>query len=311
MRVSADEIIHSIKSNSDFCIYTHVKPDGDAVGSAFALAIALQKLGKKVCVKCQDPWPNAFNKLIDMFTPDLVDNETGIAVDVSTASRLGIYKNANISLCIDHHKSNLCCFPLTYLEEDAISCSSIIFRLIESLFTIVPKEARQLLFVGMLTDSDGFRSSEVTRKVFLDAYDILSDDLNPAEIIKNYYSNKTSVDLICEKIILDNLKYYHDSKVAVSMLPKYMYDKVKTTSTDLLASIPAKIVGVELGVTIFEKDDMNFAVSIRSNGIWDASLLAGCIGGGGHKSAAGATVFGKKYNELLCDICMKIKDLYL
>lgn len=127
MRVSDDELIQSIKTNSDFCIYTHVKPDGDAVASAFGLAIALQKMGKKACVKCQDPWPLALKDLINTFVPDSVDNEIGIAVDVPAASRLGTYEKSNISLCIDHHKSNLCSFPLTYLEEDAISCSSIIF----------------------------------------------------------------------------------------------------------------------------------------------------------------------------------------
>ena len=72
MRVEIETIISTLQENTDFCIYTHIKPDGDAVGSAFGLALALQKLGKKVCVRCQDPWPQKFQDLVEEFVPDIV-----------------------------------------------------------------------------------------------------------------------------------------------------------------------------------------------------------------------------------------------
>ena len=311
MRVGADELIHTIKTSTDFCIYTHIKPDGDAVGSAFGLAIALQKLGKKVCVKCQDPWPDVFKELISTFVPDSVNNEIGIAVDVSAAARLGIYENADISICIDHHKSNLCYFPLTYLEEEAISCSSSIFRLLEDLFPCVPKEVRRLLFIGLLTDSDGFRSPEVTKRVFFDAAEILSDDINPAELIRRYHSNKTVIELECEKVLLENLYFSYNNLVSIAFLPEDMLNKIGRGNTNSLAGIAARITGVEIGITIFQKSECEYSISIRSNGDWDSSLLAESLGGGGHKSAAGANVSGLDVLALIHEINRKIGDIYL
>ncbi len=310
MRGNIESIIGIINENTDFCIYTHIKPDGDAVGSAFGLAIALQKLGKKVCVKCQDPWPKAFEELIDTFVPDLVDNEIGIAVDVSSASRLGIYEESSVYLCIDHHKSNSCCFPVTYLEEDAISCTSIIFRLLERLFTYIPKEIRELLFIGLLTDSDGFRNSAVTKKVFADASDMLSNDICPSELIKKYYSNKTIIEIECEKALLENLSYSYSNLIAVSFLPKDMVQKIGIGNTDFLAGIPARIKGVEIGITIFEKSENEYSISLRSNGIWDVSLLAKSLGGGGHRSAAGANVVGYYKSELYELIIKLVEELF-
>lgn len=310
MRSTAEEIIHSLNENSDFCIYTHIKPDGDAVGSAFGLAIALQKLGKKVRVKCQDPWPVAFKELIDTFVPDSVENEIGVAVDVSAATRLGIYEKADISLCIDHHKSNLCCFPVTYLEEEAISCSSIIFRLLEGIFPCIPKEVRQLLFIGLLTDSDGFRSSEVTKKVFTDASDMLLDDICPSELIKKYYSNKSMTEIDCEKVLLENISFSYNNMVAVTFLPEDMLNKIGVGNTDSLAGIAARISGVEIGITIFQLSALEHSISIRSNGKWDSSLLAKALGGGGHKGAAGARVSDMESSALIHLINNEIEKVY-
>lgn len=311
MKVSKDKIINILKDNTDFCIYTHIKPDGDAIGSAFGLAMALQKLGKKVSVKCQDPWPCKFNELINDFVDDSVDKEIGIAVDVSSASRLGVYEKANISVCIDHHASNLCIIENTYLEEDTISCSSIVFRLLEGLMPIVSPKVRELLFIGLLTDSDGFKSSEVTMKVFADAKDMLSVDVNPSVIIKKYYASKTIVELECEKTILESVSFHFENKVTIAVLPHNLHCKIGYGNTDSLASLTARIVGVELGVTIFEKAECEYSISIRSTGKWDASLLALSLGGGGHRSASGANVSGVSLTELITKIEEHIRRIYM
>lgn len=110
-----------------------------------------------MCIKCQDEWPDRFKDLTQGFVPDEVENEVGIALDVSSASRLGIYQKADISVCIDHHKSNLCEIENTYLEENKISCSTIVFKLLELMNVTISTRIRELLFVGLITDSDGFR----------------------------------------------------------------------------------------------------------------------------------------------------------
>lgn len=310
MRVEIETIISTLQENTDFCIYTHIKPDGDAVGSAFGLALALQKLGKKVCVRCQDPWPQKFQDLVEEFVPDIVKDEVGIAVDVSSAQRLGIYEKADILLCIDHHMSNPCLFENTFLKDE-VSCTSIIFRLLEKMMCPVPADVRKYLFVGLLTDSDGFKSSAVTYRAFADAADMISTDLSPTQVIKKYYSSKTNVELECEKVLLENLEFFYNNRVAITFLPENMHRKIGFGNTDSLVGLAVGIEGVELGLTIVENEACDFSLSIRSNGNWDASLLARSLGGGGHKSAAGAGIKGRSKSEVLEEIKREIELIYL
>lgn len=170
---------------------------------------------------------------------------------------------------------------------------------------------RKLLFIGLLTDSDGFRSSEVTKRVFMDASDMLSDDIYPSELIKKYYSNKTITELECEKVLLENLLFSNKNLVAMTILPEDMVQKIGQGNTDLLAGIVARITGVEIGITIFQKSELEYSISIRSNGNWDSSLLAQALGGGGHKSAAGASIGGLESSALISEINSKIESIYL
>lgn len=123
-------------------------------------------------------------------------------------------------------------------------------------------------------------------QTFVNAACMLSSDIQPTQIIRKYYSCRTVVEMECEKIILEQMKFCYDNKVAYSVLPKNLYKEIGYGNTDGLASIPVHITEVELVIAVFEMDNKVFSVSILSNGFWDASLFASTLGGGGHKRSA-------------------------
>lgn len=150
----------------------------------------------------------------------------------------------------------------------------------------------------------------MTCQTFVDAACILSSYIQPDQIIRKYYSCRTAVEMECEKIILEQMKFCFNNKVAYSFLPKKLHNKVGYGNTDVLVSIPAHITEVELGITVFEMDNGNFSVSIRANGFWDSSLLASALGGGEHKSSAGAKVSRYNIIELIDLIKQLVEALY-
>lgn len=311
MLVEGTRICKLFASENNFIIYTHIKPDGDAIGSAYGLAVALQSIGKKVKVRISEPVPSSFSTWVNQFTSDDVEIGVGIAVDISAASRLGTCKNEDISICIDHHKGNDGSIQYTYLEDNSVSCSAIVFRLLEEMDMEIPQLALDLLFAGHVADSDCFQSADINSKAFADAASMIEKGANAAEVIKRVYSNKSQLVLECEREMLRSMEYFFDGKVAICLLPQAQLERIGKSNTRTISEIPRKVDGVEMGISVFQISKQEYALSFRSNGSWDASSIATRFGGGGHFSSSGATLFVQSYFEVEEKIVDEIKRIYL
>ena len=311
MFVEGTRICKLLQSESKFLIYSHIKPDGDAIGSAYGLAVALQSIGKKVKVIISEPVPSSFSTWVNQFTSDDVETGFGIAVDISDASRLGAYENEDVSICIDHHRGNNGLIQHTYLEDDSVSCSGIVFRLLRQMDIDIPQLALDLLFAGHVADSDCFQSVDINSKAFSDAAAMIEKGANAAEVIKRVYSNKSQLVLECEREMLRSIEFFFDGRVAICLLPQAQLERIGKSNTRTISEIPRKIDGVEIGVSVFQISNEEYAISFRSNGLWDASLIATQFGGGGHFSSSGATLIVSEYAEALRCIVEAIKNIYL
>lgn len=304
-------ICEEIRTKNNIIIYTHIKPDGDAIGSAYGLAVALQSIGKKVKVRISEPTPSSFSTWVNQFTSDDVETGLGIAVDISAASRLGTYENEDISICIDHHKGNDGSIQYTYLEDNSVSCSAIVFRLLKEMGIEIPQLALDLLFAGHIADSDCFQSADINSKAFSDAAAMIEMGTNGVEVIKRVYSNKSQLVLECEREMLRSMEYFFDGKVAICLLPQSQLERIGKSNTRTISEIPRKVDGVEMGISVFQISNEEYALSFRSNGSWDASIIATRFGGGGHFSSSGATLFVQSYFEVEEKIADEIKRIYL
>ena len=189
MKIEINKITDILKSNDEFEIYTHKNPDGDAVASAFALAMVLQSLDKTASVKCCDPFPEKFNYLIQDFKNDNLENPILVGVDIAGIGRLGDYSDKNITVCIDHHSSNKCEIENTYLEENAVSCSLILYKIFKYMEIEIPKSVLELVFAGIVTDSSCFQLSSTNAEAYAITAE-LADRIDTHSIINNIFCQK-------------------------------------------------------------------------------------------------------------------------
>ncbi len=309
MRISIEEISKIISDNNEFKIFTHKQPDGDAVASAFGLAVILQYMGKKAQVKCCDAFPDKFSYLIDDFNNNELNDPLYIGVDIANIERLGDYASEPITACIDHHSSNECLIENTYLEEDAVSCSLIIYKIFKHMGVKIPKKALEILFMGLITDSLCFQSPATNSESFLIASE-MAQYIDTNSIINKVFISKSKNELAVEQKLLSSMEYHYDNKLVIGYLTNDTINLIGKNNTGGLSSLVMKPTGVVLGITVLEKTPGKYNVTFRSAGEMDASVLAAAMGGGGHQTAAGTIIEADNARFVVDAVVNKAKEIY-
>lgn len=296
MMIDLNEAAELLKNNDNILILVHGNPDGDTLGSGFALKSALACLGKKVAVRCSDKIPPKYAFLGEL--DGAFDAEFIVAVDVADPKLLGKELETaygdKIRLCIDHHGSNLRYAENTALDSDAAATCEMIIEIIRLLGVEISKHMADCLYTGLSTDTGCFRYSNVTPRTMRMAADMIEAGAENAKINTAMFETKTKTYAKLEKLALDSLKMYLDGRCAVITVTQEMYAQSGSNETevDAIAALPRQIEGVLVGVTMREKEDGSFKVSMRSHDNVDVSTICAMMGGGGHRCAGGCKVEG-------------------
>lgn len=289
--------VEFLKNNDEYLILTHAHPDGDTLGCAFALCEALLSFGKKAAVRCSDPIPSKYGYMGATGEGD-VDFKKVIAVDVADTKLLGkdFEKSYGdrIDLCIDHHGSNRLYADKTLLDPTAAAACEIILAVIRELGVNVTKTIANNIFTGLSTDSGCFRYSNVTPRTLRMAADMIEAGAEHTKINTAMFETKTRTYVALERLALESMKMYLDERCAFITITQDMFRESGSdeSEVDAIAAIPRQIEGVLVGVTMREKADGTFKVSMRSHEGVDVSAICAMLGGGGHPRAAGCTVSG-------------------
>lgn len=289
--------VEFLKNNDEYLILTHAHPDGDTLGCAFALCEALLSFGKKAAVRCSDPIPSKYGYMGATGEGD-VDFKKVIAVDVADTKLLGkdFEKSYGdrIDLCIDHHGSNRLYADKTLLDPTAAAACEIILAVIRELGVDVTKTIANNIFTGLSTDSGCFRYSNVTPRTLRMAADMIEAGAEHTKINTAMFETKTRTYVALERLALESMKMYLDERCAFITITQDMFKESGSdeSEVDAIAAIPRQIEGVLVGVTMREKADGTFKVSMRSHEGVDVSAICAMLGGGGHPRAAGCTVSG-------------------
>lgn len=289
--------VEFLKINDKYLILTHAHPDGDTLGCAFALREALVSLGKKAAVCCGDPIPSKYGYM-GVADEEEIDYETIIAVDVADSKLLGKSFEEKfgdrVDLCIDHHGSNRLYAAKTLLDPTAAAACEIILSVINGLDAEVTKTIANNIYTGLSTDSGCFRYSNVTPRTLRMAADMIEAGAEYVKINTAMFETKTRTYVALERLALESMKMYLDEKCAFITITQDMFRESGSdeSEVDAIAAIPRQIEGVQVGVTMREKTDGTFKVSMRSHEGIDVSEICAMMGGGGHPRAAGCTVNG-------------------
>ncbi len=280
-----------LNAADNILILTHRNPDGDTLGSGFALMHALRSTGKKAKVLCCDEIPKKYFYMFGEKQEDFSAEYT-VAVDVADIKLLGNglsreFEN-KIDLCIDHHGSNTEYADNLLLRSCAATCE-IVYDIVNALGVEITPLIADCLYTGISTDTGCFLFSNVTPETHIIVADLIKKGADYVNINKVMFETKSIGYFKLEELALNTIKTYFGGKCAVMSITQEMLRESNTDESDCdgIAGIPRKIDGVLVGVTVRERNDGSYKVSLRSHEPVDSAKICKLMGGGGHARAAG------------------------
>ncbi|HJC55407.1 MAG TPA: bifunctional oligoribonuclease/PAP phosphatase NrnA [Candidatus Gemmiger stercoravium] len=301
--VDRQTAVMRLRSAQDILILCHKNPDGDTIGCAGALYLALKSLGKNAAILCSDPIPSLYGymelRLYDAsFTPGFV-----VAVDVASIQLFGDRNNvqkyaAHVDLCIDHHASNSGYAYETLLDPGAAAACELMIDVIEEMGVTLDPSIASCLYTGIATDTGCFRFSSTTAHTHQAAARLIEAGADLAMLNARLFESRSRARIEIERMALESLEYFFDGRCAMIYLT---WDQIVTSGVpgaelEDLTSLPRSIEGVEVGLTLRQQKDGSYKISIRTAGTVDACAVARHLGGGGHSRAAGCEISGNLDN---------------
>jgi phosphoesterase RecJ-like protein len=303
--VTFAELGEVFRKHDSFVILSHVRPDGDAIGSQIGLGFALMAAGKSVRLINEDGLPDnlAFlpgSEKIETPPAEPVDAEVAIALDTATKPRLGdgalhAASKAKLWLNIDHHISNPRYGDLNLVDATSPATGQIIYEIITSLGLPLPAESRDAIYTAVSTDTGSFQYPSTTAKTYEMGADLIRRGLDVGAINSDIYDNHPYRRVELMRALLNTLELSANGSVASwELRDKTRTDlQLRPEDSEGLIDIIRAIRGVRIAAFFEELPDGKIRVSMRSK---EARLnvcgIAMEFGGGGHALAAGIRMAG-------------------
>ncbi len=297
----AVEILRSARQVASTC---HVGPDGDALGSALALARAAHQAGKEACASFGEPFhlSERYGFLpLDVLVPpsEFPDApEVVVAFDAGSLDRLGELggpaKEAETLIVVDHHISNRGFGDVDIIDPEAAASAELALRLIKELGWPLDPATATCLLMGLVTDTGRFQYSNTTPATLRAAATLVEAGARPELIGQQVYESVPFAYLAVEAAVLGGAALEPDRSLVWSVLRTGDLERAGLGMEDTEPLIDALRVAREAEVTALAKElsDGTVKVSLRSRGGVDVEAIASELGGGGHHNASGFTFKG-------------------
>ncbi len=308
---SIKNVCDYLLSRDNFLIIMHDSPDGDTVGSGYGLCRALRQIGKSADCVCADKIPEKYSYMTSDIEPICEHYDHILTVDVADIRLIKEYGEryaGEIELCIDHHGTNTHYAHDTYVRSDAAAACEIIFDIVLGLRCDLTVDIARCLYTGISTDTGCFRYSNVTPNTHIVAAALMKTGIDTAFINRIMFETKSFEQIKVENMAIDGMDMLFGGKCAMVVLSQEMQNMAPDDDLEGVKAITRQIKGVQIGVTLREKEDGNYKVSIRSNPPYSASDICRALGGGGHMYAAGCEV-SKPLSEAKATVIAAIHEV--
>lgn len=302
LQADLDAIIKLIDSSSTFLIASHLRPDGDALGSLSGLTKSLRQAGKKVEVALLDGMPERFafvfpDEEIIQTTPIASEHDLIIILDAGDDTRTGISferKNPQARLInIDHHASNNFYGDLNYVDTGASSTCEIVAGLINRAGLPLDENVALSLLLGLITDSRSFQNESLRYTAHLAAARLLATGVDNSPILNTLNAGRSEEDLRVQGFGLTNFALECSKTLATLVIKDADLKKLNAQTGNIFGSgifnILTSMKNTLASVVIFERDDGMSFCEFRSRGGIDVKEVAVSMGGGGHVPASGCS----------------------
>jgi bifunctional oligoribonuclease and PAP phosphatase NrnA len=304
MKVSFHEIAEAIKQAHRIAVLSHVRPDGDAIGSQLALTLCLQQMGKEASAWNEDGLPESFRFLgkSDLIRrPPSAPEEFDLAIALDTASqqRLGTALNAigraTRWVNIDHHISNPGYGDLVYIDPVAPATGQIVYEFLHAENLPLTLAAADGLYTAISTDTGSFRYANTTARTFEIASELIKIGVNAAAIANKLYESYPKRRVLLLGEILPKAEFAAGDRIASLILTNETKERLGIQPDDIdgLIDFVRSVEPVVVAIFFEELPEDKVRLSMRSKGDRvDVNKICGEFGGGGHPRAAGARMRG-------------------
>ncbi len=314
------EIGNALRAHQRFVVLSHVRPDGDALGSQLALALSLQKMGKEAKAWNEEGMLEKYSclprsEMLVQPPSEPEDFDVAIALDTATQNRLGTaaqaVRHAKLWINIDHHGSNPRYGDLVYIDPDSPSTAQILFELMKSEQLPMDRAIAENLFAAISTDTGSFQYPNTSARTFEIAAELVRAGINVGRLSQQLYESfpRRRIELL--RSVLDTMQFEADGKIAyfsLSLKGAREIGAIPEDNEGLIDHLRA-VQGVIVAVFFEELTDGKVRVSMRSKSeAADVSAVCLKFGGGGHKLAAGARVPGT-LAEVEQRVLKEVRDL--
>jgi len=296
-------IIDIINSCRVFLITSHVRLDGDALGSELALYHMLRRMKKEAIVYNQDETPQNYrflpgNEIIVQQLPPLEKFDAAFVLDCSELERVGeeADKIGQIKriIAIDHHlpRGGFC--EIAFIDHQASSTGELLYRLAEQMSLELTAEMATNLYAAIMTDTGGFRYGSTRHSTLIAAGSLLEKGADPQWIAENIYESKPLAKIKLLMKALETMTFDCDGKIGSMVVLRKTIESAGALQehAEGFVDIPRSIEGVEVSILYNELSSNYFKISFRSKGKINVERIARAFGGGGHTNASGCEIEG-------------------
>jgi len=303
-KMPIDEVLEALSGADSILMTGHLRPDGDALGSAVALGRVMAQLGKKVTIAVDLGFLGnvAFLRdnapLTDLETAATGNYDLFVLLDCGGANRIPLPLRPvaeKITLCnIDHHRTNTRFGAINWIDGNASSTSEMVWRLTKRGDWRLDRESAEALWVGLVTDTGRFAHDQTRPTTMRCGANLLKYGVRTAWINDRLYGSFSPQVLELKRRAYNSLQIWRDGEVATVMLTYADFCETKCNKSDVedVVDIPRSLAGSRVAIFFYEGSPAEGVtrLSIRTRTPLDATELAQIYGGGGHARAAGCTV---------------------
>ena len=288
--MTINEAAELLRAQDNILLITHIRPDGDTMGSASALCRALRQIGKTAYLYnnpqfCDnDPWIAEPYLAPADFVPSFV-----VGVDMADKTLFPDGFSGDVDFCVDHHPSNTGYARQTLVQPAKASCGEIVLELCKALTGSIDAACADLLYIAVSTDTGCFCYGNTTGETLAAGAELCRAGARNGELNKQLFRTSSRARIALEALLMGDFRYYHNGRVVISVVSKELLQKAGAEEKDCqdIAALPGRVEGGVASAVIKEIDATHCKISVRTTGQVDANAVCARFGGGGHKMASG------------------------
>ncbi|MDP8246793.1 MAG: DHH family phosphoesterase [Candidatus Tritonobacter lacicola] len=319
------EIVKVVGEHERFAIFSHEEPDGDAIGSQVALTLALRELGKSVVSVRLDNVPPCLGFLnrdntIEKYDPEK-DNEKILEADVTFTLdtcdyfRMGDIGNLvkgspSLKINIDHHRDNAFFGDIDFVRFIAGGTAEMVFEVIKALGVTIEGIIAEAIYIGLSTDTLGFKYIDPDGNMIVVISELVKGGIRIEDLQERLYYNRPDTYLTDLANILEKVHYEENGAIAWFVFKKreqLTYYQRELTSEALHQLLSMKRVRAAV---MLHEERTGVEVWLRSKTDVDVGKAAENVGGGGHRTAAGALIRGASLDEAIQEVLANVKAAF-